>query len=401
MASERTAGIGAPRAILTLGATQTIGYACSAYLPAVLAGPMAKSVGAPISLVFLAYSGAMLLQAFIGPAIGRWVDRNGGRGLLAAASLIFAAGLVGLGLSQSPLHLVLAWGVMGLGMALGLYDVAFAGLVGWFGQDARRSITGVTLIAGFASTIGWPLTAWLNETVTWRGACFAWAALNLLLALPLHLSLPKGATFHRPGPAAATESPVEAAPAPAIRRNLILIATSFALMAAVGSAISAHLPSLLNAAGASPTAAVAAAALVGPAQVVARLGEFAFVRRIHPLVSARIAVLFFPVGAIVLLSAGPGAAAVFAILYGAGNGLYTIVRGALPLALFGAGDYGARLGAINVPARLVQAGAPFVFSLLLERSVGLAVGAFGALGLLAVVATLLMRRPPETPEARA
>lgn len=393
MASELTVGIGAPRAILTLGTTQTIGYACSAYLPAVLAEPMARAVGAPTSLVFLAFSGAMLLQAFIGPAIGRRVDLRGGRGLLVAASLIFAAGLAGLGLSQSPLHLVLAWGVMGLGMALGLYDVAFAGLVGWFGQDARRSITGVTLIAGFASTIGWPLTAWLNETVGWRGACFAWAGANLLLALPLHLTLPSGVVFHMPHPAGEGSAPLVSGRA---RLNLVLIAAAFALMAAVSAAMSAHLPPLLKAVGASPAAAVAAAALVGPAQVAARLAEFVLVRRIHPLISGRIAVLFFPLGAVILLAFGPGAAAVFAILYGAGNGLYTIVRGALPLALFGAGGYGARLGVINIPGRLVQAASPFVFSLLLERSAGLAVGVFGGLSLLAVAAMLLLRRPPET-----
>ena len=391
MESPGSAGIGAPRAVLTLGTTQTIGYACSSYLPAGLAEPMARAVGAPVSLVFAAFSGAMLLQAVLGPAIGRWVDRDGGRAPLAIASLVFAAGLAGLGLSQAAWHLVLAWGVIGLGMALGLYDTAFAGLVGWFGQDARRSITGVTLIAGFASTIGWPLTAWLEAGVGWRGACFVWAGLNLALALPLHLSLPRGAAFHKHAAEASTEAP--APPDPRAGLNLALIALAFAVMASIGSAMSAHLPPILKAAGASPAAAVAAAALVGPAQVAARLAEFALVRRIHPLVSGRIAVLFFPLGAAVLLAFGPGAAAVFTVLYGAGNGLYTIVRGALPLALFGTGNYGARLGAINVPARLAQAAAPFVFALLLERSLGMALGVFAALGLTAVAAMLLLRRP--------
>lgn len=392
MAIDGTAGIGPRRAVLTLGTTQTIGYACSSYLPAGLAVPMAKAVGAPVSLVFLAFSGAMLLQAVLGPAIGRWVDRDGGRAPLAVASLVFTAGLVGLGLSQAAWHLGLAWGVMGLGMALGLYDTAFAGLVGWFGQDARRSITGVTLIAGFASTIGWPLTAWLEAHVGWRGACFAWAALNLALALPLHLSLPRGAAFHKA--ASATPATAETPPAdPRAWTNLALIALAFALMASIGSAMAAHLPLVLKAAGASPAAAVAAAALVGPAQVVARIGEFVLVRRIHPLVSGRVAVLFFPLGAALLLGLGPGAAAVFTVLYGAGNGLYTIVRGALPLALFGTGDYGARLGAINVPARLAQAASPFIFALLLERSLSLAVGVFAGLGLVAVAAMLMLRRP--------
>ena len=174
------------RAVLTLGVTQTIGYACSSYLPATLAKPMAADVGMSTSGVFLAFSAALLLQAVTGPRVGRLVDQRGGRPPLTAASLLFAAGLVGLAISHTPAALIASWLIIGLGMSAGLYDIAFAGLVGWFGVDARRSITGVTLIAGFASTIGWPLTAWLEHEIGWRGACLVWAALNILIALPLH-----------------------------------------------------------------------------------------------------------------------------------------------------------------------------------------------------------------------
>lgn len=379
------------RAVLTLGVTQTIGYACSSYLPATLAKPMAADVGMSTSGVFLAFSAALLLQAVTGPRVGKLVDQRGGRPPLTAASLLFAAGLVGLAISHSPMALIASWLIIGLGMSAGLYDIAFAGLVGWFGVDARRSITGVTLIAGFASTIGWPLTAWLEHEIGWRGACLVWAALNILIALPLHLTLPRA-----PAPRAAPAHdapPVSDTAAPGDTGKMVLMATAFAVLAAIGSAMSAHLPPLLNALGVSPAAAVGAAALVGPAQVAARLAEFALVRRIHPLISGRVAVAMFPIGAGLLIAFGGIAAAPFAILYGAGNGLFTIVRGALPLALFGDRNYGRRLGVLNVPARLLQAVSPFVFALMLETSANLALGIMAVGSVLALGALLALRKP--------
>ncbi|MBP8246001.1 MAG: MFS transporter [Phenylobacterium sp.] len=379
------------RAVLTLGVTQTIGYACSSYLPATLAKPMAADVGMSTSGVYLAFSAALLLQAVTGPRVGRLVDQRGGRPPLTAASLLFAAGLVGLAISHTPAALIASWLIIGLGMSAGLYDIAFAGLVGWFGVDARRSITGVTLIAGFASTIGWPLTAWLEHEIGWRGACLVWAALNLLIALPLHLTLPR-APAPRPAPAH-DAPPVSDAAAPGDTGKMVLMATAFAVLSAIGSAMSAHLPPLLNALGVSPAAAVGAAALVGPAQVAARLAEFVLVRRIHPLVSGRVAVAMFPIGAGLLIAFGAVAAAPFTILYGAGNGLFTIVRGALPLALFGDRNYGRRLGVLNVPARLLQAVSPFVFALMLDRSANLALGIMAVGSVLALGALLALRKP--------
>jgi len=380
----------ARRAVLTLGVSQTIGYAGSIYLPATLAAPMAQAVGMPVSQVFLAFSGALLLQAVTGPPLGRLVDRQGGRPPLVAASLVFAAGLVGLSLAQTPLQLIVAWIVIGLAMGAGLYDIAFAGLVGWFGADARRSITGVTLIAGFASTIGWPLTAWLEHQWGWRNACLFWAAANLLIALPLHLSLPRDTTARTGADHADAPPP---APAPGDRMRMVLMAVAFAVLSGIGSAISAHLPPLLKATGASAAAAVAAAALVGPAQVLARLLEFVLVRRIHPLISGRVAVSMFPIGAGLLIALGGVAAAPFALLYGAGNGLFTIVRGTLPLALFGERNYGRRLGLLNVPARLTQAVSPFAVALMLERSANLALAVLAGFSVLALGALLALRRP--------
>lgn len=374
----------------TIGLTQTIGYAGSFYLPAPLADAMGPAVGAAPAFVFLVFSGALLVTAFAGPAVGRLIDRRGGRAPLAAASVLLATGGAALGLAQDPVQLALAWLVMGVGMCLGLYDAAFAGLVGWYGQDARRAITGVTLMAGFASTVGWPLTAWLESEVGWRGACFAWAAANLLICLPLHLSLPKGRAI----PGARHSTLGGDAPGPERPRlTLVLLATAFALIAGLSSAVSAHLPAMLTALGVSAAAALGAAALLGPAQVAARLAEFALVRRIHPLVSARVAIGLLPLSVAVMLLAGPPAAAVFAILYGAGNGLYTIVRGTLPLALFGAEGFGARAGVINLPGRLLGAASPFLLALGLAASPRLATLGIGVCALAAFAILLMLRRP--------
>lgn len=376
------------RAVLQLGVTQTVGYASSAYLPAVLAAPMAKTLGLATPTVFAAYAGALLVTVVLGPAIGRRVDRHGARGVLVLSNLVLAAGLISLALAQGPWMLFAAWALLGLGMALGLYDVAFAGLVGWFGAAARGPITGVTLIAGFASTIGWPLTASVADHHGWRAACLLWAGAQLALALPLHLTLPSG-----PGDVGEPTDRPPLAPANPPLVALLLLASAFAAMSAVGAALGAQLPLLLKGLGATPGQALAAAALVGPAQVLARLAEWGLARRLHPLNAARIAVLLLPIGAGLALVGGPVGLMALAALYGAGNGLFTIARGSAPLALFGPGGYGARLGLIAMPGRLTQALAPFAFALVMGISpiVALTAACLACLTALALMAPLSTR----------
>lgn len=378
------------RAVWTLGVTQLIGYGCTSYLPATLAKAQASSLGVSTAFVFGAYSGGLLISALLGPAAGRAVDRHGARRPLALGSLVLTLALIGMAAAQNGVQLALAWLVLGAGMALALYDIAFAGLVGWFGQDARRSITGVTLIAGFASTIAWPLSAWMEGAYGWRATALFWAATNLLIALPLHWTLPRPT---QPASAAHAAPEDVDTPEPGAALKMALLATALAVMAGVGSVMAAHLPPLLIGLGASATAAIAAGMLVGPAQVAARLGEFFLVRRIHPLVSARVAVSMFPAGAVLLLVLGPLAAAPFAALYGAGNGLFTIVRGTLPLVLFGSRNYGRRLGMLSVPSRLIGAVAPLIFALGMDRSPQMSlwvliIACLGALGCL-----LALRKP--------
>ena len=181
---------GRTRTIAKLGTAVTIAYASTYYLPAIVAGQMAASLGVSVSTVFLAFSGALLVSALLGPLAGRLIDDYGGKTVLASTSLVFAAGLAALSAAQGPISLFLAWLLIGIAMASGFYEAAFSTLVRIYGAGSRPLITGITLIGGFASTIGWPLTTWLSAEFGWRGACLAWAGIHILLALPLNLLLP-------------------------------------------------------------------------------------------------------------------------------------------------------------------------------------------------------------------
>ena len=325
--------------VAAIGTTQTLAWGSSYYLPAVLADPISAGLGVPKSIFFGLFSGSLLLQAALGPAIGKAIDRHGGRGILVPSNLILAAGLLWLASAQGTIGLAGAWAVLGVGMALGLYDAAFAALTALYGREARGPITGITLIAGFASTVGWPLSALLNDYFGWRGACLGWAALNLFVCLPINRLL-----VPRPSMPSYSTGPEPVVPPPG--NGMAVLAFVFGAVGFVSGAMAAHLPRLLEMSGATATAAIAAAALMGPAQVAARLFEFGVLKRLHPLVSTRLALLMHPVGAAVLGAIGAPAAAAFALLHGAGNGLLTISRGTLPLALFGPAGYGLRTGVI-------------------------------------------------------
>lgn len=378
---------GSRRVVIALGSAQTLAWASSYYLPAILAAPMAADLGIPTSWVFGGFSAALVLSALLGPAAGRAIDLRGGRDVLTLSNLIFAAGLVLMALAQGPALMALAWLVLGVGMAMGLYDAAFATLAGLYGRAARTPITGITLIAGFASTVGWPLSAIMEEAIGWRGACLGWAGLHLVLGLPLNRLLVPPAPPPEKQQAAAV---AEVAPAP--RWAMPILAFVFAATWTVAGAMAAHLPTMLQAAGATPALAVLAAALIGPAQVAARVLEFALVRRIQPITTARLATLGHPLGAAALLLGGGIAAPVFAVLHGMGNGVMTIVKGTLPLAVFGPAGYGARQGLLTAPSRFLQALAPFAFGLLLERAgVELALAVTSGLTFSAFLALLALR----------
>jgi len=373
--------------VSALGTTMTVGYAASYYIPAVLAVPMAEDLGVSPVWVFGAFSVALAMSALFGPWAGTRVDGGAGRAVLMASNLVFAAGLVLLALSPSLPVLFLGWAVIGLGMGIGLYEVGFATLTGIFGKDARGPITGITLIAGFASTIGWPLSGVMLATWGWREACIGWALIHLSIALPLNAMLPKGTQAI---PSAATGSE-DSGPEPS-RLAMLLLAFVFAATWFNSTAMAAHLPGLLKEAGATTAMAIAAGALIGPAQVAARVLEFGLLRRFHPLVSARLAAAAHPLAAVALVSFGGPAAYAFALLHGAGNGILTIAKGTLPLSLFGPVGYGKRVGWLGAPSRILQAAAPLIFGAALAAWGLSAIWLTAGIGLASMVALLLLRR---------
>jgi MFS family permease len=373
--------------IAALGTTQTLAWASSYYLPAILADPIARDLGVSSNWIFAAFSASLVISALVGPRVGRQIDLVGGRSVLSTSNVTLAAGLVLLGYSYSIPVMVVAWLLLGLGMGFGLYDAAFGTLGRIYGDAARRSITGITLIAGFASTVGWPLTAWGLETIGWRNTCFAWAAAHILIGLPIN--------FFMLPPVMGAKAAVAAAVKPhiPIDRTMILLAFAFAAAWTVTGAMAAHLPRILEAAGATTLQAVAAGALIGPAQVAARIFEASFLSRYHPLLSGRLACLTHPIGAAVVFVFGGAAASAFAIFHGTGNGILTIARGTVPLAIFGPQNYGYRLGIIGAPARMMQAAAPLAFSLLVETMGSKVLLVSSALSLSALLALLLLRKP--------
>jgi MFS family permease len=385
--AERPASL---QVIVTLGVTQTIAWASSYYLPAVLARPIASELGLSPTYVFGALTAALIVAGLIGPRVGHVIDTVGGRGVHCISNLVLAGGLVGLAFATGPLTLAASWLVLGVGMGMGLYDAAFATLTRLYGAQARKAITGITLIAGFASTVGWPISAYLDAHVGWRMTCLVWAAMQLALALPLNLSLPRVLRL-APQP----EKP-EAASAPTAveatreRWAMAAVAWIFAANGFVSTGISTVLPTMLTVMGATPAAAILAGTLVGPSQVAARVVEAGWLSRYHPLVSTEFATLMNPLGVVVLVAGGPVFGPLFAVLYGAGNGIITIARGTLPLALFGPAGFGRRVGIISLPARATGAIAPLVMGLLVESG-SAALWASAAASLSALVALLLLQ----------
>lgn len=377
------------RLIGVLGAGQLIAWGSSYYLLAMLARPMARALGLPATWVYAAFSATLVIAAALGPISGGLIDRHGGRRVLMASNLVFAAALCLLAAAQGPLSLFAGWALLGVAMPMGLYDAAFSTAVRLQGHQARRAIVGITLIGGFASSVSWPLTAIVEAQAGFRAACLLWAGTHLTLGLGLHtFGLPRAQP--RQGSTAAAQ-PAEAdgemqgemqgeanvgthvgaascgPTAPALR-TLVTLAAVFTASGFVFSAMATQLPQVLQLAGATPALAVAAASLVGVAQVIARIVDAATLSRLHPLWSARMSMLLHPFGVGLLMAFGAPAAFVFAALHGAGIGIMTIVKGTLPLALFGPQGFGRRAGLLEAPSRVAQASAPLLFGLLVDRA---------------------------------
>ena len=372
--------------ISALGVTQILAWGTSYYLPAVLAKPIAADTGWPLSFVVGGLSLGLLAAGVVSPRVGRAIQALGGRPVLALSSVLLGTGLGLLALATNLALFFTAWAVIGLGMGAGLYDAAFATLGRAYGAGARSAITTLTLWGGFASTVCWPLSALLVEQFGWRGTCGLYAALQLAFALPVHVLL-----MPRVSPADETALAAQGHAAPtrggvldaeARRRAFLLVAAIITFGSVVASVISVHLLTVLQARGFELAGAVALGALVGPSQVGARIVESAFHRRYHPIWTMMACTVLLGLGIGLLLFRLPIVAMALAI-YGAGNGLTSIARGTVPLALFGPGGYAALMGRLALPSLLAQALSPSVAALVIERG-----GPDLLLGILFAVAAL-------------
>jgi MFS family permease len=367
--------------ISALGVTQILAWGSSYYLPAVLAAPIARDTGWPLTWIVGGLSFGLLVAALVSPHVGRAIERSGGRPVLALSAIAIGAGQIGLAAAPTLPFYIAGWLIMGLGMGAGLYDAAFGTLGRFYGRDARAAITTLTLFGGFASTVCWPVSAFLVSTVGWRGACLAYAAIQICFSLPLYL-LVLPVSPAEPALASATEAiDVHANVKPSLTL-LVTLAVTLTLAAAISSLLSVHLLTILQAGGMALAAAVGLGALVGPSQVAARTIEMAIARYHHPIWTKLASVSFVAIGVSALWGGLPLIPLALAF-YGGGIGLESIARGTLPLALFGASGYAALMGRLAMPSLLAQAAAPWVGALLLER-----IGAHGTMAVVASVAAL-------------
>lgn len=385
--------------IILLGAVQIVAWGGSFYIMAVLAAPVSRETGWSQQWIYGALSLAILVSGMLAPLSGRIIARTGGRSMLAASGSVLAVGLALVGLSHALWLFLLAWAIIGIGMAMGLYDALFATLGTLYGATARRAITSITLISGFCTTLVWPFCALLIEWLGWRQACFAYAALLLISVFPAYLfALPPGG-----GRKISAGSATPLSKPQAIPRDLFwLLCAIFTLASVIMTAISVQLITLLQSQGYTLAAALAISAVLGPCQVASRVVDMAF-RRGHPVWTTLFSVGLVALG-LIMLVLFPQLAMLSMLLYGAGNGLRAIVRGTLPLALVKPEDYAVVVGRMARPALIGQALTPLMGGWVFQH--------FGAqatllllcaLALINVLLTLLLKirmpQPQTTPQA--
>jgi predicted MFS family arabinose efflux permease len=370
--------------ITALGIAQILAWGTSFYFPAVFAETIVHDTGWSLGWVVGGTSIGLLVAGLISPQVGRIIDRHGGRPVLLASSLFYAAGLIGVGLAPELPFYLLAWALIGIGMGTGLYDAVFAALGRLYGSEARGPITNLTLFGGFASTVCWPLSAFMIDHIGWRSACFAYAALHLFVALPLQMSVVRRAPAQAVHKDAQNDNDRPAAPARIENETLIfaLLAVVLSVAAGIGSIVIVNFMIFLQARGVDYAVAVSLGTLFGPAQVGARVVERLFGNRYHPIWTMIASCSLMAIG-LIMLSASFPALLLIILLYGAGYGISWIGRGTLPLALFGPLRFPRLMGKLAFPSLIVQALAPSAGALLIEAS-----GPNATIGLLTVLALI-------------
>jgi predicted MFS family arabinose efflux permease len=354
--------------VACLGLSQLVSWGISYYLIGLFGDSIATDLRWTSDVVYGGFAWALLVMGLTSPLVGWTIDRRGGRTVMVAGSLLNALGCVGLALCTGPKAYYVAWTCIGLGMRLTLYDAAFAALARIGGPQARGPMSQITFVGGLASTVFWPLGQALADAFGWRGALLAYAGFALL-TVPLHMAIPD-IRYDEIAPSHG-ESP--RAPLTTSRRDIVLIGGLYAIIVTVANflnaAMSSHMIPILSGLGVAGALAVWISTLRGIGQSLARGAEVLFGRHLNPLSLCLAACTLLPFAFVAGLLSGRSevAAMVFAFAYGAANGLLTIVRGTLPLALFDHRTYGTFVGKLLIPGFILPAAAPLAYALIIAR----------------------------------
>lgn len=373
-----------------LGLSQIVGYGTMYYSFATLAHRAAPELGWPEPWLFAAFSSGLLFGGLIAPEVGRRIDRHSAGAVMALGSVVASGALLLAGTAANAPMFAAAVLIMQLAGTLCLYDAAFAALVQATGLRGQTSITHLTLIAGFASSLFWPLTQWLDASLGWRTVYVVFAIANLLVCVPIHAVIGRQHRASVRAAAVAETPPVATVATPAPASAMWFATLGFALSGFALSAILAQMVPLLTAVGLGASALLVST-LFGPAQVLVRFVNLTLGAARHPIGASLLALALLPASIAVLALGAPmvAAAVLFAVMFGFASGLKSIVQGSLPLALFGAGGYGARLGVMASVRQLLASVAPFTLAFLIQAiGVGPAlwiVGTVGLSGLLCMV----------------
>jgi MFS family permease len=351
--------------VYVLAFTQIVSWGSLYYAFAIVAPDIQRELGWRTEVVFGAFSWSLLVAGLASTPAGVLIDRHGGRPVMGAGSLLAGLGMAGIGAAHSVALYFAAWSAVGLGMAMVLYEAAFATINREFLHHARKGISVLTLFGGLASTVFWPLTLKLNNLLGWRDTFLLYGFVHLALCAPLHALLGAGPRRpHAAAPTARGHTLQEAVRDPVFWR----LAFAFSANMFIFSALSVHLIPLLQRFGHTAATAVLVATLIGPMQVAGRIGELAFAHRMQPRTVGKLTFAMLPAALLALLFLGEHryAVAAFCILYGASNGVLTIVRGTVPQELFGRENYGAISGALAGPSLVAKAAGPLAAALFVE-----------------------------------
>lgn len=379
---------------MLVGCAQLVGIGTIYFTIAVISPALSRDTGVSLAMVFGLLSSAMLTAGLLGPTLGRQIDRGGARGILIAGSVMGALGLVGLSAAQGVASIGLSLLALQIGSQMALYETIFPALAKVDAAGARRRIATVTLFGGFASTVFWPVTGLLSDWLGWRQALMVLAALELAVCIPIYVvafaprrQILEPSSDIRPAEPAAALPPVEPLPRRAALQVGILLAIAIAAMSFVFNAIELTFAALFASLGAAPGTIIAIAAMKGPASVIARAAELIAGERVHPLTKGIAMTAGMALSLVIGAFGAPNPVAlwVFAMLLGTTQGLFSIVRGTIPLALFGAGGFGELLGRIGIARQMAIASAPAVTAFVIDHA-----GADHALGLMAVLSLVAL-----------